>query len=253
MALAFSKVRAALYRQLYFGNFDNTIFLVHYPKAGSTWLRALIYATITGKNASFSELRDSFPSAERRWKGVANQKLLHTHHPVLPRLGKARRLYLARRPSDIVRSYWRHMQVREKEVANFEEFTRQFLKPSGIDSYGSCRNHLLHAIKFKKMNRHPLYVVPYEKLLSDPLDVVSEIMEFVQMPASRQAIENAIEGNQRDNMISRGRNDKWLSSVISKDSSFVASEDSPHRVLEFAESQLSDIEELDGLYLELIS
>ena len=148
MALAFSKVRASLYRQFYFGKFDDAIFLVHYPKAGSTWLRALIYATMTGKNASFSELRDSFPSAERRWKGVANQKLFHTHHPVLPRLGKAKRLYLARRPSDIVRSYWRHMQVREKEVSDFEEFTKQFLSPAGVDNYGSCGNHLLHCLLY---------------------------------------------------------------------------------------------------------
>ncbi|KAH7972480.1 hypothetical protein HPB52_012474 [Rhipicephalus sanguineus] len=152
---------------------QDDIFLVTYPKCGTTWTPHLILSILTDGHppktvtdfmlaSPFMELMGA-ETAEKMVRPV----VLKTHFPFtkLPYSTQAKYIYVTRNPYDFCVSYYYHMKSRTpKEIdASFERFCKVFM--AGKVSYGDYFDHLLSW--YEHRNDPNLLFFTYEQIKED--------------------------------------------------------------------------------------
>ncbi|XP_039013451.1 flavonol sulfotransferase-like [Hibiscus syriacus] len=184
------------------------IFLASFPKTGTTWLKALVFATVNRTRYGFSDHplltanpHDCFPFLDAylhendpsflELDASPTPRLLSTHLPyaLLPDSmivnRSSRFVYIYRDPKDVLVSKWNFLsKLRPKELPPFslEEAFELFCQ--GISHYGPYWDQVLGYWKASSEFPENILFLKYEDLKEQPLAVVKRLGEFLGYPFS---------------------------------------------------------------------
>ncbi|KAK8515829.1 hypothetical protein V6N13_096846 [Hibiscus sabdariffa] len=184
------------------------ILLATFPKTGTTWLKALIFATVNRTRYGFSDHpllttgpHDCFPfldayvyENDRSFddlEKLPSPRLLSTHAPLtllqtsMADEQSCRFVYICRDPKDVLVSKWLFMnKLRPKQLPpiSLEEAFELFCQ--GISHYGPYWDHVLGYWKASLENPEKILFLKYEDLQKEPFAVVKRLGEFTGHPFS---------------------------------------------------------------------
>lgn len=162
------------------------VFLVTYPKCGTTWMQYLILSILSKGHppkivtdfmlaSPYLEMMGS-ESAER----MPRPGLIKTHLPFdkQPYSEQAKYVYVTRNPYDVCVSFYYHLKSftpKKVEDVSFAKFHELFL--SGKFSYGSYFDHLLSW--YEHRNDPNVLFFTYEQMKKDPKFWTVKIADFI--------------------------------------------------------------------------
>ncbi|GFU26033.1 sulfotransferase 1C4 [Nephila pilipes] len=180
---------------------DDDIYVVSYPKTGTTWLQEIIYliqSNVDLDSARKLNLDERFPYIEHsktnfnEVKNMSSPRLLKTHLPysLLPQdilQKQCKMIYVTRNPRDVVVSYY-HFACMLKETqykGTFEQFFQRFLLDR--PTYGPF---LLHNLEFwnHRHDKNVLFLF-YEDLKKDLYGSLKKIAEFLNRNLSSKELD----------------------------------------------------------------
>ncbi|XP_076899076.1 cytosolic sulfotransferase 5-like [Bidens hawaiensis] len=179
------------------------IFLAAFMKCGTTWLKALMFATMNRKRYKFSDhplLRNgpqsAFPfldthilldNAIENFERLLAPRLFATHfaHGLLPTsmTSTCKFVYVCRDPKDALVSKWHFMsKLRSKELApiSFNEAYELFC--NGVSEYGPFWDHVLGYWKASQESPDKILFLKYEDMERDPTMELKKLATFMGMP-----------------------------------------------------------------------
>lgn len=162
------------------------VFVVSYPKCGTTWLQYLVYNIYSGgvparnreqfwDNTPFLEMRGAERSAKRTRPGAIKTHLPFSKQPYSP---EARYLYITRNPFDCCVSYFyhtKHLPAYCFSEGTFDEFFDLFV--GGELEFGDYFDHLLSWYAHRA-DPNVLFLT-YEELKKDTRAAVTKIASFL--------------------------------------------------------------------------
>ncbi|KAB2020405.1 hypothetical protein ES319_D07G067000v1 [Gossypium barbadense] len=169
-------LKGLMWVQDHFKPRSTDICLATFPKTGTTWLKALTFATVN-----------------RTRYGFADHPLLTTvPHGCLPFL-EACPNDLDGDPKDVLVSKWLFMnKLRPKELApiSLEEAFELFCQ--GISHYGPYWDHVLGYWKASLETPEKVLFLKYEELKEEPSVVVKRLGEFLGHPFSLEEVSKGV-------------------------------------------------------------
>ena len=213
--------RRAFYRFLR----PTDIFVVTYPKSGTTWL-AFLLANLLRPPGSQPLTLDTYlqhtPDVNGAYFGTDTLQafgklptprifLAHpTYDPVLPRV-----IYVLRDPRDVLVSYWHHDRLTQRDFKlSLADFVRR-------DDHWPGRWDE-HVSGWLLTHHHPrLLVVKYEDLQHDTVTALQHVVDFVGLVHGVAELRQAAEDSRFDRMRSAEEQFGWKGVRAAKDERFV--------------------------------
>ena len=175
------------------------IFIASYPRAGSTWLRFLLFELLMGYPATFETInREDSAVPEVKYCQHApallpdNGRLIKTHEPYRAEYRKA--IYLARDVRDVAVSEYNYLKLIDVFTGSLDEFINVFIKGE-VNGYGNWNNHFLSWYEDETLERDNLLIVRYEDLLDQGVAVLKKILHFLQVQRNNNDIVAALDHN----------------------------------------------------------
>jgi hypothetical protein len=183
LELAYLKLSTLRYRLVYEGSPDD-LFIVTYPKSGTTWIQMIVYQLTTDGEIGFGHIDEVSPHLEETLvpmgRGIADlpgkPRVVKSHlsYRDAPK-GPGRYIYGTRNGLDVAVSYF-HQSLKwpPQNQRPLDQFFRRFL--AGKVPYGSWFEHVAGWLR----NRDGLnvLVVNYEELSADLEAGVRRIADF---------------------------------------------------------------------------
>lgn len=190
---------------------SDDIFLVSYPKSGTTWMRFLVGNYLTGNQCNFSNAHSIMPGLRHDQDTVDwcqfKPRFIQSHFPFSPEYRKV--VYLVRDGRDVAVSYYFHLLKHwrlEKDVL-FADYLTKFNQGSlGIS--GSWGDHV-----FTWLDNAPsdFILVRYEDIQSDASRELNRVLEFAGLSVCQQAVVSAVEASNFERMQSLEKSQYKLS------------------------------------------
>ncbi|XP_008811045.2 flavonol 3-sulfotransferase-like [Phoenix dactylifera] len=188
------------------------LFLVSFPKSGTTWLKALVFATMTRKQyplarhpllslnphdcVAYIEERFAIGQASKV-EALPSPRILSTHMPYSLLQDSVagsgcRIIYIARDPKDALVSFW-HFTQKSSPKLNKIPFTEAFEAfCEGKFPFGPIWDHLLGWWRESLKRPEKVLFLKYEGLLEEPVANVKRLAEFVGCPFSEEEEEGGM-------------------------------------------------------------
>ncbi|HEY1272126.1 MAG TPA: sulfotransferase domain-containing protein [Gemmataceae bacterium] len=123
------------------------IFIVTYPRSGTTWMQMILYQLTTEGKMDFPHITTVSPWFERSLKegnacdALPSPRVFKSHlsYRKIPK-GLCKYLYVARDGKDVAVSYYHFQKTHMGYKGTFDEFFERFLK--GQDTFGSWFRHV---------------------------------------------------------------------------------------------------------------
>lgn len=181
------------------------VFLVTYPKSGTTWVGFLLANLIHGKQATSLNLRTYLKyipdinnlyfdgSDLSQYSDTPDPRFFSIHSSYDPSFSRV--IYVMRDPRDVLVSYWYHAKLlKMKPWCNLT-----------LDEYIVNSQHWPSAwhehVRRWVLGRHKNVVaVKYEDLAKKPVDNVKRILDFIDFRCNEKAIKHAITTSSFENM-----------------------------------------------------
>lgn len=160
---------------------SDDIFIVAYPKAGTTVLQMMLYQLLSDGDPEFRHIdcvvpwfdihltRDVLPEPR------TSRRVFKTHLPLTELPSGGRYVYLLRDPKDSCVSYYHQFTAEAGRRVPLERFVHQFL--AGDVPWGSWVDHVRSCARFKHPDR--VLTVQYADLVTNPSDVVDRVAHFI--------------------------------------------------------------------------
>ncbi|KAK6228569.1 Sulfotransferase domain - like 8 [Theobroma cacao] len=190
--------------QKHFQALDDDIIVASKPKAGTTWLKALVFTIVNRARFSLSNSplnltnpHKLIPYLEITVYGqdhipdltsIPSPRLFATHLPfaVLAessiKQAKSRIVYVTRNPLDIIVSFWHFIRGIECPDWPLEECFEMFCR--GKEGFGPFWDHALGYWKESSEKPHKVLFLKYEHLKENPIQQIKRIAEFIGFPFS---------------------------------------------------------------------
>lgn len=194
---------------------DGDIFVVSYPKSGTTWLQYIVFLLVRRRRLGPDDrMTECFPHLEEVGAGplasLPRPRLIKTHlrREMMPFSSAARYLVIVRNPFDCAVSFFHHTRgfPRHYDFAagTFADFFECFL--AGEVDFGDYFDHLSSWIAAAR--RDNVLFLTYEALVEDPTAEIRRIAGFlgpeiaagVATPAALEALigETSLASMRRD-------------------------------------------------------
>src|SRR6266700_582516 len=167
-------------QQLMYQSRPTDIFIVSYPKSGTTWMQMIVYQLLTDGNMNIPHISSFIPHLEagvspERLAARPDPRILKSHLPYrqIPK-GNGKYIYLLRNGLDVAVSYYFHHRRYLIYRDSFEAFFGRFL--SGAVASASWFDHVHDWLKNEQ--KLDLLVMPFEELASDFESSVVRVAEF---------------------------------------------------------------------------
>ncbi|XP_008777575.2 flavonol sulfotransferase-like [Phoenix dactylifera] len=181
------------------------LWVLSYPKSGTTWLKALAYAIMTRAQYPFHHhplLRQNphecVPMVDRTYsrgqapeiEAMPSPRILNTHLPcsLLPHTIKSldcKVIYVCRDPKDVLVSLWyfnNGLRLQSMEPIPFTKAFEMFCE--GNCPYGPIWEHVLEYWEESQRRPEKVLFLKYEEMLEEPLRIVKRLAEFMGYPFS---------------------------------------------------------------------
>jgi hypothetical protein len=163
------------------------VFVVSYPKCGTTWVQYIVYLLENGGRplAAAQRLEDVFPHLEevgaQRVRELPAPRLIKTHLPFerVPRSAQAKYVYVVRNPFDCAVSFYHHTRGFERHydfaAGTWDTYFECFVR--GEVDFGDYFDHLLSWWPHRS-EPNALFLT-YERMLEAPAAAVRAIAGFL--------------------------------------------------------------------------
>jgi len=172
---------------------EDDVFIVTYPKAGTNWMRQIVYLLGHGGVQGEQTLRETVPLLEKEasrdnwavldYHGERRYFMSHLPYCLMPGAAQrqARYICVARNPKDCATSYYYFMVSREdmRLQNEWDEFFTAYLQ--GLVPYGSWFDRTLEWWQASQQTDHILFVA-YEEMQQDLAAIVEKVAEFIDIP-----------------------------------------------------------------------
>ena len=172
---------------------SSDIFIVTYPKSGTTWVQNLVVEILSGGKAEFEHIYQASPFLENlrpRLHTLPEPRILKTHlnYKKAPK-GRGKYIYVMRHGLDVAISYYRHYQNFHGYRGPFPHFFDTFIK--GKAAYGSWFEHV-RDWQANPQNLDVLFI-SYEELMEDLEGGLRKIATFCGHELSEENVPNILE------------------------------------------------------------
>jgi len=244
-----AKLRYYLVLQLAFDPRDDDVYIVSYPKAGTTVLQMMLYQMTTNGSMHVGHIDEVAPWFESHILRDSNHlnrmpspRIFKTHLTFrqLPKQG--RRIFLVRNPKDSCVSLYHHLRSLHGDRSSMAHFVRTFNRgfPMGL-SVGSWFKHLRVCLSGYPNNR--VLLINYDDLTRKLAEVVDRVALFCDVDLTETKRQEVIERCEIDFM--RRYNSKFdprLSDTRSESATFIRTGQAGTWVNELTPRMSSDID-----------
>lgn len=174
------------------------IFLVTYPKSGTTLMQMMLYQMTTKGEMDFSNIDEVSPWFERclvlgavdKMNTAPSPRFFKSHLPYeqVPRNGKI--IYMARDARDVAVSAYHHQRLLMDRVGDLESFIDDFVEGKG--SFGSWFRHI--GTWWPHRNDPNVLFLRYEEVVADLAGTVREVARFCSIPLDEAELPRIVEG-----------------------------------------------------------
>jgi len=166
------------------------VYLVSYPRSGNTWMRYLLANIIRPDDQwHINNIDDVIPDMYQVDVGGYDKPIIiKSHEPYTEDYSKV--IYMYRDGRDVAVSYYNLSVTAYGYSGTFEEFIGSMLKGDPLVTYGSWQDHVTGWLEASK-KQNVLYV-KYEMLCSDTINILEQVVEFMNINSSVQFLESAI-------------------------------------------------------------
>ena len=180
------------------------IFIVTFPRSGTTWMEQVIHLLLNYGEQGSKVLGDAVPWVEtlpNRAQGfkkfleeMTGRRLFTSHLPYSLMPGRhnssARFVYVARNPKDVAVSTYHHDRSKHGYEGSWEEHFNLFIE--GKVMFGSYFNHVLPWWEAARQKDNILFV-KYEDMKQDMKGVIAKLADFLQIDTDNELIDEVIE------------------------------------------------------------
>ncbi|XP_029198230.2 sulfotransferase family cytosolic 1B member 1-like [Acropora millepora] len=172
------------------------VFIVSYPKSGTTWMQEILWQLYNNGEVSKRKIFERVPMLERALdngrpdvRTLPSPRLIHSHltYDVIPKGKGCKYMYIARNPKDVAVSFYEFMKAHGPSGGYngpWEFFARIFME--GKVFYGLWNKHVLEWWKHKDDSN--VLFLKYEDLKKDLSGNIQLIAEFLEKPVSADTI-----------------------------------------------------------------
>jgi len=181
---------------------DDDIFVVAYPKSGTTWMEQIVHLILNNGVQGDKVLSEAVPWLEgiNRYDGLEkllNQEVtprrFHSHLPyhLMPgiKLDRAKYIYVARNPKDNAISFYFHACSKLGYDGSWDEFFDLYI--NGKVGYGSFFEHVLDWYRASKNFQNILFI-KYEDMKRDLSLAVKTVADFLEVKLDRNLLEKIV-------------------------------------------------------------
>jgi hypothetical protein len=183
---------------------DDDIFVVTFPRSGTTWMEQVIHLLLNSGEQGTKVLGDAVPWVEtlpnrpqgfkQFLKEMTGRRFFTSHLPysLMPGVqdSDAKYVYVARNPKDVAVSTYYHDQSKHNYQGNWEEHLNLFLQ--GKILYGSYFDHVLPWWEVSQKSNNILFV-KYEDMKRDLREVIRKLAGFLSIEADQNLFDIVIE------------------------------------------------------------
>ncbi len=195
-------INFTLYR-IKFGQRDDDIYIVTYPKSGTTMMQMILYHLTTDGNMDFKHIYDVSPwirnhsFKKKEPLELPSPRLIKSHdgYKSFEKSTKGRFIYVYRNGMDVAVSQYNQAVSYNNPKLEFDTFLKEFLD---IKAKGGWFR--FNKVWFENKWKRPVLYIRYEDLLSDKRTQILRIIEFCQFKVDDSNIERAIEFSSFDYM-----------------------------------------------------
>ena len=220
--LSKSSLRVPLVWARHRGVKDQDVFVASYPRSGSTWLRFLLFETLTKNDAGFDNVNRMLPDVGMHADAtplLPNQgRLIKTHEPFRPAYKRA--VYVVRDVRDVVLSEYAYQNALGRIERTFDDYLTDFLNGTAT-GYGSWQEHVRGWIDSPLAANGNLLVVRYRDLRKDTQTYLQRIVDFLGVDVDRQMIVRAVQNNEFQKMRAKEDKSPQLGKSVEGESRFV--------------------------------
>jgi hypothetical protein len=176
------------------------IFVVTFPKSGTTWLQMILYQIFTDGEMNFTHIAewspyfDAFVRGGRGIDHLPSPRIIKSHlaYNMIPK-GPCKYIYVARNGKDVAVSYFHYCQTHLNFDGDFEQFFELFLNgfPIGIYGHPTWFEHVSQWLE-NRSNLDVLFLT-YEELKHNREAAVRKILAFCGKEISPQKLARIVE------------------------------------------------------------
>ena len=178
--------------KLKFGEREDDIYIVTYPKSGTTLMQMILYHLTTEGNMSFNHIYDVSPwiknASFKRQEPIElpSPRIIKSHdfYKDFPKSTKGRFIYVYRDGMDVAVSHYHQQKNYNRSNLEFENFLRTFFKNK------SWFKHTKDWLRNKK--GFPILYVRYENLINHKEEEINKIVKFCEITPTKESIERAL-------------------------------------------------------------
>ena len=188
-------------------------FLASFPRSGSTWLRFMLFETMSGEDAGFRKIEERLPEIHRHRGSqpilAGGGRLIKTHENYRDNYKRA--VLLVRDPRDVFFSVYAGFKTfgldKILSKGDQDSFLEAFLTTNVIHS-GTWQQHTRSWLESPLAKNGNLLVIRYEDLRKNPEPMLQELLQFVGITPAAGAIRRAIDNNTLQQMRKKEEKEK---------------------------------------------